>query len=203
MGPLRNPRHEKFVTGLFEGLPASRAFVEAGYAPNDGNAIRLKGNEKVQARLAELQAAAQRDSEVTVKSLLAELEQARLQASDLKQYSAVVRSIESKARISGLLTEKVEVKTTTDEDYTDWTNDDLLDLWTRQYRERGYSEKDIESFRAFTRPWLESMETFISCPHGTVVSPPRMSDQQRENIERKRLGLPQRPLINGGVKSVP
>src|SRR5262245_27818638 len=111
MGPLRNPRHEKFCQALFEGKPANAAYAEAGYSPHDGNCIRLRGNERVQARLGELQAAAQRDSAVTVKSLLGELEDARQKATTLGQLSAVVRSVEAKARISGLLVERVEVKT--------------------------------------------------------------------------------------------
>lgn len=109
MGPLSNPRHERFVQALFEGKPASTAFEEAGYVPNDGNAIRLKGNERVQARLRELQAEAAKNSEVTVQSLLAELEDARQRANSLDQLSAVVKAISEKAKISGLLVQKVEI----------------------------------------------------------------------------------------------
>jgi hypothetical protein len=109
MPPLRNPRHERFVQALFEGKPASTAYEEAGYVANDGNAIRLKGNEKVQARLAELQGEAAKASEVTVVSLLAELEDARAKASDLDQLSAAVRAIEAKAKVSGLLIQRTEI----------------------------------------------------------------------------------------------
>jgi len=52
--PLNNSRHEKFAQALAKGMPAVAAYVEAGYKPNDGNAIRLKGNERVAARVAEL-----------------------------------------------------------------------------------------------------------------------------------------------------
>ena len=107
--PLSNPRWERFVQGLFEGKPASAAYEDAGYIFNEGNAIRLKGNEKVQARLLELQEAAARDSEVTVRSLLSELEDARQKASNLDQLSAAVRAIEAKAKVSGLLVQRVEV----------------------------------------------------------------------------------------------
>jgi hypothetical protein len=109
MGPLRNPRHERFVLALFQGEPASKAYETSGYVPNDGNAIRLKGNEKVQARLAELQEAAAKKSEVTVASLLDELEHARARADGLDQLSAAVKAISEKAKISGLLVQKVEV----------------------------------------------------------------------------------------------
>jgi hypothetical protein len=69
----------------------------------------LKGNEKVQARLAELQEAAAKKSEVTVASLLDELEHARARADGLDQLSAAVKAISEKAKISGLLVQKVEV----------------------------------------------------------------------------------------------
>lgn len=54
-GPLKNARHERFATAIAHGMPANQAYVEAGFAYNEGNAIRLKGNEKVAARIAELE----------------------------------------------------------------------------------------------------------------------------------------------------
>jgi hypothetical protein len=109
IGPLRNPRHEKFVKGLFEGLPASRAFVEAGYTPNDGNAIRLKGNDKVQARLAELQREAARSAKITVESICAELDEASAVAKSKGQAQAMVSASALRAKLAGLMIEKVEV----------------------------------------------------------------------------------------------
>ncbi len=109
MPPLPNPRHERFAQALFEGETADAAYVLAGYKPNDGNCIRLKGNERVQARLAELQAAAAKDLTVTVQSLLDELEHARSRADSLDQLGAAVKAISEKAKISGLLVQKIEV----------------------------------------------------------------------------------------------
>jgi phage terminase small subunit len=57
-GVLSNPRHERFAQELVLGRPASDAYVAAGFRYNEGNAIRLKGNEKVSARVAELQSRA-------------------------------------------------------------------------------------------------------------------------------------------------
>jgi len=109
MGPLRNPRHEKFVQALFEGKPANKAYEEAGYCYHEGNAIRLRSNEKVQARLAELQAKFASEKEITIGSLLAELEECRAKATDLKQLSAAIKAIELKAKLAGVMVEKVEV----------------------------------------------------------------------------------------------
>lgn len=56
MTMLFNPRHERFAQGLAQGKTADEAYKLAGYAENRGNAIRLKANESVVARVAELQA---------------------------------------------------------------------------------------------------------------------------------------------------
>ena len=68
-GPLPNPRQEKFAQALAVGLPASRAYVEAGHAYNEGNAVRMKGNEKVAARVAEIQAQAACAAALTVQGI--------------------------------------------------------------------------------------------------------------------------------------
>lgn len=109
MPPLNNNRHERFVAGLLEGKSASQAYADAGYQPDDGNAARLNANQKIKARLAELQSEVAGQTKLTVESLLAELEQARAKATDLRQLSAAVRAIESKAKISGLLIQRTEI----------------------------------------------------------------------------------------------
>ncbi len=106
---LRNPRHEKFVQGLLEGKSATDAHELAGYARDDGNATRLRTNPKVIERLAELQVEVAKETKVTVESLIAELEDARRKATDLDQLSAAVRAIEAKAKVSGLLVQKMEI----------------------------------------------------------------------------------------------
>jgi hypothetical protein len=58
MPALSNPKHEAFAIALFKGLSQRAAYEQAGYTHNDGNATRLKNNEKVQTRIAELQAEA-------------------------------------------------------------------------------------------------------------------------------------------------
>ncbi len=103
MPVLKNPRHEKFAQALFAGKSAHEGYADAGYKPNDGNCIRLKGNERVQARLAELQAEAAKAAEVTTESLLRELEQARVAATSAEQLGAATQAIMGKAKIAGLL----------------------------------------------------------------------------------------------------
>ena len=63
----------------------------------------------IKQRLAELQNEAAEQSVVTVESLLSELEHARKRADSLDQLAASVKAISEKAKISGLLTQKIEV----------------------------------------------------------------------------------------------
>ena len=109
MGPLSNGRWERFAQGLFEGLSADEAYVKAGYSENRGNASRLKANESIIARLSELQTQVAKKSEITVQSLLDELEDARQRTSSLDQLGTVVKAVAEKAKISGLLVQKVEI----------------------------------------------------------------------------------------------
>src|SRR6516164_1324857 len=100
MPPLSNPRHERFVQELFHGRSVDESYQAAGYKQNRGNASRLKANEAVLGRLTELQEEAAKQSEVTVQSLMAELEHARQHADTLGQLSASVRAISEKAKLA-------------------------------------------------------------------------------------------------------
>jgi hypothetical protein len=123
MPALKNQRHEKFVLALFEGKTATEAYQQAGYKPCRKNAARVTTFDDIKARLAELQSAVAKKSEVTVESLLDELEHARQRADSLDQLSAVVKSISEKARISGLLVQRVEVGGPGDFDDCEWVED--------------------------------------------------------------------------------
>ena len=50
-----------------------------------------------------------------MQSLLGELKTARARADSAEQFSASVRAIEAKARVSGLLTQKIEITNVTEE----------------------------------------------------------------------------------------
>ena len=69
----------------------------------------MKWYEMVQSRLAELQHAAAKRSEITVESLMEELETARVKAVSLDQLSAAVRATGEKIKLSGLAVQKMEV----------------------------------------------------------------------------------------------
>jgi hypothetical protein len=109
MGPLRNQRHERFCLALAEGRTIDESFTLAGYSKNTGNACRLNGNESVRARVAELQAQQAADSKVTVESICRELDEANAVAKAKGQAAAMVSAATLRAKLAGLMVERVEV----------------------------------------------------------------------------------------------
>ena len=55
MPTLPNARHELFAQSLAAGKTADEAYKDAGFHPHSGNASRLRVNESIVARVAELQ----------------------------------------------------------------------------------------------------------------------------------------------------
>jgi hypothetical protein len=103
-------RQKSFVRLIHEQVPPYRAYPLAGYRRHHSNAYRLRENEGVKQYLGELEAQTMKRHEVTVDSLLTELEEARLNAKAAKQPSSEVSAVMGKAKLTGLLVERQEVK---------------------------------------------------------------------------------------------
>lgn len=73
MGVLSNARHERFAQELAKGKAQSEAYEAAGYEPSEPNASRLTRNDKVAARVAELQTRAADRAEISAAAVLREL----------------------------------------------------------------------------------------------------------------------------------
>lgn len=115
MPALGNAKHERFAQELAKGKTATEAYVEAGYAPNDGNAARLKGNDRIVARVAEILDRAAIRAEVTVASLTERLLAiaAKGEASTEAPLLGVARaSLMDAAKLNGLVVEKQELNAT-------------------------------------------------------------------------------------------
>ncbi|MDT9598526.1 terminase small subunit [Sphingosinicella rhizophila] len=108
MPPLTNPRHERFAQELAKGEAASSAYVKAGYLANDSNAARLNGNERIVARVQQLQAKAAERVEVTVADIAKQLDDDRDFARKNGAASAAVSATVAKAKILGLVVERLE-----------------------------------------------------------------------------------------------
>ena len=111
MPVLPNPRHEKFAQALAEGKSATEAYEIAGYTPNDGNAARMKGNDRIMDRVAELQEQGAERSLVTLESLIAEAGDIQAKALAKGHYSAAVSALTVKAKLSGHWVDRGENKT--------------------------------------------------------------------------------------------
>lgn len=120
MPALTNARHERFAQELAKGETADAAYVAAGYAPNRGNAARLKANEDVAGRVAEIQERAATRTEVTVATIterllrLADKGESLGEASGLSVARAAAMDI---AKLNGLVVDKqaIDARVTTRE----------------------------------------------------------------------------------------
>lgn len=83
MPALSNARHERFAQEVAGGATADEAYEAAGYRPNRGNAARLKANENIRARVAEIIDRGAQRAEITVERTLAEL--GRVGFSDIRK----------------------------------------------------------------------------------------------------------------------
>jgi len=160
MPTLRNARHEKFALGLSEGKSASQAYIDAGYKPCRQNAARLTTKDDIKQRLAELQDATARSTAITVESICRELDAANAVAKERGQASAMVSASALRAKLAGLLVEKVEVSNTHSFDQCE-TMADLADEILAELVEGFYpvDEKDKEGLEA-----LFYRDTWLSLP---------------------------------------
>lgn len=112
MPALTNPRHERFAQELAKGKTADASYVEAGYKENRHNAAALARQEHISTRVSEITERGAIRAEITVASLLDELEQARIAAlgAETPQSSAAVSASMSKAKLLGLVVDKTDGK---------------------------------------------------------------------------------------------
>ena len=99
MPALKNPRHEAFAQALARGMSAAAAYGQVGFKPHRANAATLARKKHISVRVAELQeeqlaihkqatAEAVANAKVTIESLIAEAEAARVKAMSEKGGSA-------------------------------------------------------------------------------------------------------------------
>jgi phage terminase small subunit len=74
MPVLENERHKLFAQQLAQGKTATEAYVLAGFRAHRGNAARLGANERVNARVLEIQAASAKSAEITIQTICGELD---------------------------------------------------------------------------------------------------------------------------------
>ena len=108
MPVLDNPRHERFAQEIANAKTATAAMAAAGYS-DPRNSTRLTKNDEIRRRIEELKERGAARAEVSVASLLGELEEARQLALKLGQASAAAQCSMGKAKITGHLIDRREV----------------------------------------------------------------------------------------------
>jgi hypothetical protein len=117
MPALRNSRHEAFCQALFKqpqtGMSQGECYTSAGYRAKGHSAeelgSRLNKVEAIRNRVAELQEAMARRAEITVASICEELDRAVALAEKKGQATAMVSASHLRAKLGGLLKERIEV----------------------------------------------------------------------------------------------
>jgi phage terminase small subunit len=107
-------RQENFVRKVAEGMPASRAYREAGYTATahaaEVMASKTLRNAEVAARLAELRAEQAKRHEVTIDSLAREFDENRAHALRVDQVTAAVQATAMKAKLFGFMVDRQQVQ---------------------------------------------------------------------------------------------
>lgn len=108
MGILDNPRHEAFAQALSLGKTADAAYTTAGFKANRGNAARMKANDDITKRVAELQQQLAAEHAVTRDRLAAQLAEDREFARQMGQASVAVSATMGLAKLFGFLADRHE-----------------------------------------------------------------------------------------------
>jgi hypothetical protein len=103
------PRHAVFVTEYLTGITATEAARRAGYSDAAGRASRLlTTNESVMRAIDAWRERQRLRGEYTVEKAMRETERGMVLAEKGNQMNAFVRAVELRARLHGLLVDKVE-----------------------------------------------------------------------------------------------
>lgn len=106
--PPLTPKQQRFVQEYLQDHNGTQAAIRAGYSESTARqqGSRLLTDPRVLAAVRAGQKKVAKKAEVTVESLMAELEQARKLALKEKQASAAVTATMGKGKLAGLLVEK-------------------------------------------------------------------------------------------------
>lgn len=122
MPALENPRHERFAQELAKGKTADEAYESAGYAANRGNATRLKANDSVMKRVAEIQERSAVRAEVTLEDLIGHAARIMAAAEADGQFAPAVSALKELGILTG---KRVERRENTNRNVNDMSDDEL------------------------------------------------------------------------------
>jgi phage terminase small subunit len=112
MPALKNTRHERFAQELAKGSSQAEAYSAAGYEPSEQNASRLTRNDKVAARIAELQERAAVRTVITVAGItdrLLKIAEKGEKSNDAAMLNVGRASLMDAAKLNGLVIDKKDL----------------------------------------------------------------------------------------------
>jgi hypothetical protein len=140
---LKSARHEAFAQELAKAKTADEAYEAAGYRPDRGHASRLAANGNICARLAGVQAMGAEKAAVTVNTLIAEAEAARVLAMENGQISAAVSALITKAKLAGLWDRPAPLaQTALTGPFIDRPPAETYEQWLERRRRDGHGARD-------------------------------------------------------------
>jgi hypothetical protein len=192
MAPLKNHRHELFCLALAEGKSAYAAYIAAGFVANDSNSIRLKQNPRVQARLAEIQAEAAKSTAITVASICRELDEANAIARQTGSAGAMVSASTLRAKLAGLLTEKIKAEVTIENPYETAPNVDAACLMAAKdfADDTVLNPQELATLAGMMREAADKMRSYVNSCRARPLNP--SYSQRQIELSRKTNGT-QRP----------
>jgi hypothetical protein len=195
---LANTRHEKFAQELAAGKSATESYILAGFKPSRKNASRLRAREDVSARVHELQLASARSTEITIASVCRELDDAVAVAKSRGQANAMVSATGLRAKLAGLMVEKVEIKSITDTYEACSSTEEVFDTLARGLsKDRELTSAELDGFIKLLIKSFAAIDEYLAGCKAKLVQP-MISVEDRERHERRRLGLPSRALTGSG-----
>jgi hypothetical protein len=201
---LKNQRWELFAQEIAKGETATKAYETAGFRPSRKNASRLRAKEDVNARVAELQAVTARSAEITIESICAELDEANAVAKERGQASAMVSASALRAKLAGLMVEKVEVGGPGDFDGCETVEEVVDKLLAEECRFHPVDDRDRRDLTKLLTQHREEAEQFLaSIKARPVIGTHPLTAQQQATNERarqqsERIAAPRRHRLTNG-----
>ena len=105
-----------------------------------------------------------------------------------------------RAKLAGLLTERVEVTTNNDAFDNAETMEDVAAALADAYSGKGYilTPEQRPEFARLIEGWINAFDEYVAGCCAKPVNP--VTRRNLESIERKRLGLAQRQISNGSQR---
>jgi hypothetical protein len=186
---LKNQRWEIFAQEIAKGETATKAYITAGFRPSRKNASRLKTSEDINARVQELQAVAAHSVSITVESICRELDEANSVARERGQASAMVSASALRAKLAGLMVEKVEVGSPGDFDNLETPEavaEEMARLFTGD-RTIELSPEQSSEFTALVVEYVDAIHEFLAAIAAKPVGPDLAMVQRHD---RRQFGPP-------------